>query len=134
VGDLSRTRLWAAMIVILAGALAAAHLGMARAQINEPIGTQIPQSVGPIGNSDRHGMPDDVPFATREIQERQMKRLRQEHQQELLQDTTRLVQLATTLKADVDKETQPTEPTNLLKEADEISKLAKKVSDRIKTQ
>jgi hypothetical protein len=121
--------------VILVGALAvAAHLGMARAQINAPLGTQLPQAGGPIGNGDRHNLPDDVPYATREIQERQLKRLRQEHQEELIQDTTRLVQLATTLKAEVDKETKPTVPTDLLKQADEISRLAKRVSDRIKTQ
>jgi hypothetical protein len=126
--------LWA-VIVILVGALAmAAHLGMARAQVEAPLGTQLPQAGGPIGNVDRHSLPDDIPYATREIQERQMKRLRQEHQQELIQDTTRLVQLATTLKAEVDKETQPTVPTDMLKQADEISKLAKRVSDRIKTQ
>jgi hypothetical protein len=124
--------LWA-VIVILVGALAvAAHLGMARAQIDAPIGTQLPQA-GPIGSAERH-MPDDVPYATHEMQERQMKQLRQEHQEQLIQDTARLVQLATTLKAEVDKETQPTVPTDMLKQADEISKLAKRVSDRIKTQ
>ena len=75
------------------------------------------------------------PYANREIQERQLKRLRQEHQQELIDDTARLVQLATALKAEVDKGTQPTTlPTDALKQADEISKLAKRVSERIKTQ
>ncbi len=103
-GNLSRTRLWA-VIVILVGALAvAAHLRMARAQIGAQLGTQLPQAGGPIVNGDRHSLPDDIPYATHEIQERQMKRLRQEHQEELIQDTTRLVQLATTLKAEVDKE------------------------------
>ena len=133
-GNLSRTRLWA-VIVILAGALAVAtHLGMALPQINAPIGTQLPETGGPIGNADRRSLPDDVPYATHEIQERQMKRLRQEHQHELIDDTARLVQLATALKAEVDKETQPTLPTDMLKQADEISKLAKRVSERIKTQ
>jgi hypothetical protein len=118
--------------VILVGALAfAAHLGRAHAQFVPTI----PQTGGgPIGNPDRRS-PDDEPYATREIQERQMKRLRQEHQQELVDDTARLVRLATALKAEVDEGTQPTTlPTDALKQADEISKLAKKVSERIKSQ
>jgi hypothetical protein len=107
----------------------AADLGGARAQY--PITTQVPQT--PI-NADRR-LPEDQPYATREIQERQMKRLRLEHQQQLIDDTARLVSLATALKAEVDKGTQPTTlPTDALKQADEITKLAKRVSERIKTQ
>jgi hypothetical protein len=118
------------VIVILVGALAvAADLGVARAQY--PITTQVPQT--PI-NADRR-LPEDQPYATREIQERQMKRLRLEHQQQLIDDTARLVSLATALKAEVDNGTQPTTlPTDALKQADEITKLAKRVSERIKTQ
>ncbi len=76
----------------------------------------------------------DEPYATREIQQRQMKRLRQEHQQELIDDTDRLVQLATALKAEVDQGNEATLPMDMLKQADEINKLAKRVSERIKTQ
>jgi hypothetical protein len=130
VSDLSRTRL-GAVIVILVGALMV-HPGTARAQF-PPISTQLPQVGGPIGNADRR-TPDDEPYATREIQERQMKRLREEHQHELIDDTARLVQLATSLKAEVDKGNQPTLPTDVQKQADEINKLAKKVSERIKSQ
>ena|ERR1700733_967171 len=108
--------------------------GLARAQFNAPISTQLPQSGGPIGNADRRS-PEEEPYATREIQERQMKRLREEHQHELIDDTARLVKLATALKAEVDQGTQPTTlPTDALKQADEITKLAKRVSERIKTQ
>jgi hypothetical protein len=129
VSDLSRSRL-GAVIVILVGALAVtAHLRMAHAQY--PITTQVPQT--PLA-ADRR-LPENEPYATREIQERQMKRLRVEHQQELIDDTARLVRLATALKAEVDEGTQPTTlPTDALKQADEISKLAKRVSERIKTQ
>ena len=127
--DLSRTRL-GAVIVVLVGALAvAAHPRMAHAQY--PLTTQVPQT--PLA-ADRR-LPENEPYATREIQERQLKRLRLEHQQELKDDTVRLVNLATALKAEVDKGTQPTTlPTDALKQADEISKLAKRVSERIKTQ
>ena len=129
---LSRTRLETA-IVILVGAFAlAAHPARAHAQY-APITTQLPQT-SPIGNSSR-GIPENEPYANREIEERQLKRLRLEHQQELKDDTARLLSLATALKAEVDKGTQPTTlPTDALKQADEISKLAKRVSERIKTQ
>jgi hypothetical protein len=61
-----------------------------------------------------------------------MKRLREEHQKEVFTDTNRLVQLATELKAEVDKGAKPT--PDVLKNVDEIGKLAKRVSERIKTQ
>jgi len=134
VSDLSRTRL-GAVVVTLGGALVvAAHLGMAWAQFNAPINPQLPQASGQLGNNDRTHLPDDEPYGNREIQERQFKRLRQEHQQQLIDDTARLVQLATALKAEVDKGNQPALPADVLKQADEISKLAKRVSERIKTQ
>jgi hypothetical protein len=123
------------MVMILGGALAAAHLGIAWAQFNAPGNPQLPQPSGQLGNVDRTRMPDDEPYASHEIQERQFKRLRQEHQQQLIDDTARLLQLATALKAEVDKGDQPTSlPTDVLKQTDEISKLAKRVSERIKTQ
>ena len=132
--DLSRTRV-GAVVVILVGAVAvAAQVGMAWAQFNAPVNPQLPQASGQLGNADRTRLPDDEPYGNREIQERQFKRLRQEHQQQLIDDTARLVQLATALKAEVDKGNQPTLPTDVLKQADEISKLAKRVSERIKTQ
>ncbi len=130
---LSPTRL-GAVIVVLVGALAVAHLRIAHAQYAPPITTQLPQVGGPIGNASR-GIPENEPFGTQTIQERQLKRLRLEHQHELIDDTNRLVSLATALKAEVDQGTQPTTlPMDALKQADEISKLAKRVSERIKTQ
>ena len=44
------------------------------------------------------------------------------------------MKLATVLKEEVDKGNEATAPTDVLKQTDEISKLAKKVSDRIKNQ
>ena len=75
---------------------------------------------------------DDEPYVAREMQARQLKRLREEHQKEVINDTARLVQLATDLKAEVDKGSKPT--PDVMKDVDEIGKLAKRVSDRIKTQ
>ena len=78
-------------------------------------------------------MTDEPPFAAREMQERQLKRLREEHQKEVFSDTDRLVQLATILKAEVEKRDKATTP-DVVKNVDEIGKLAKRVSERIKMQ
>jgi hypothetical protein len=130
VGVLSRIRLRAVM-VMLAGALLAAP-ALSRAQVQFP--TAAPTANDPQGGFGREHANGDEPYATHEIQQRQLKRLRQEHQQELIDDTDRLVKLATVLKEEVDKGNEATAPTDVLKQTDEISKLAKKVSDRIKNQ
>ena len=67
-----------------------------------------------------------------ELIARQLKRQREEHQKQVYSDTTRLLQLATDLKAQVDHNEKPT--PGALKDVDEIGKLAKRVSERIKTQ
>jgi hypothetical protein len=67
------------------------------------------------------------------MQARQMKKLREEHQKEVFSDTARLVQLATALKEAVDKRDKAA-TSDVIKDVDEIAKLAKRVSDRIKTQ
>jgi hypothetical protein len=67
-----------------------------------------------------------------QIRERQAKRLREEHQKQIFNDSTRLVQLATVLKTEADKGAKPT--VIELKDVDEIARLAKKLSERIKTQ
>jgi len=67
------------------------------------------------------------------MQERQLKKLREQHQREMVTDTDRMIQLATAMKDEVDKGNK-TLSADVLKDADEISKLAKRVSDRIKSQ
>jgi hypothetical protein len=100
-----------------------------RAQFNGGSATVNPSRPG---ETERMRLPDEEPYATREIQARQMKRLREEHQKEVFSDTNRLVQLATSLKAQVDKGNAAA--LDVIKNADEIGKLAKRVSERIKTQ
>ena len=73
------------------------------------------------------------PYMTRDMQQRQLKKLREIHQREVITDTDRMVTLAAAMKDEVDKGNK-TLNADVLKEADEISKLAKRVSDRIKTQ
>jgi hypothetical protein len=129
VSDLSRASRRAVRGALIGGVTLAASLGLAAPQFNGPIN---PNTSGQIEQLDRSRVPDEQPYVAREMQARQLKRLREEHQKEVFTDTDRLVQLATALKAEVDKSDAPT--PDALKDVDEIGKLAKRVSDRIKTQ
>jgi hypothetical protein len=91
-----------------------------------------PNNATTVDQLDRTHMPDQEPYVAREMQMHQLKRLREEHQKQVFSDTARLVELATTLKAEVDKGAKPV--SDVIKDVDEIGKLAKRVSDRIKTQ
>jgi hypothetical protein len=114
---------------LLGGLAVTAGLGIAAAQFN----ASTPTTNGQIQQLDRaHGV-DEVPFQAREMQEKQLKRLREEHQKEVFSDTDRLVQLATALKTAVEKRDKAATP-DAVKDVDEIGKLAKRVSERIKMQ
>jgi hypothetical protein len=106
-----------------------ASLGIAAAQFN----TSNPTTNGQLQQMDRSHGTDEPPFVAREMQERQLKRLREEHQKEVFSDTDRLVKLATDLKTEVEKRDKAAAP-DVLKDVDEIGKLAKRVSERIKMQ
>jgi hypothetical protein len=112
------------------GLLLAASLGVKALQFGVP---PMAPSTGdrPVGLT-RPGPPDDEPYVNRDLQERQMKRLREEHQKQVFSDTDRLLKLATDLNAEVDKAKKPT--LDAIKDVDEIGRLAKRVSERIKTQ
>jgi hypothetical protein len=86
----------------------------------------------PADQLDHSRMPDDPSYIPRELQARQLKRLREEHQKQVISDAARLVQLATALKQQVQKGDKVS--MDAIKNVDEIGKLAKRVSDRIKTQ
>jgi hypothetical protein len=114
----------------MAGGMAiSASLGIAAAQFN----TSNPTTNGQLQQMDRSHGTDEPPFPGREMQERQLKRLREEHQKEVFSDTDRLVKLATDLKAEVEKRDKAAAP-DVAKDVDEIGKLAKRVSERIKMQ
>ena len=114
----------------LAGAVVVtACLGMTPIQFN-PAPTQPVPIVPGLGRRGSSG--DDEPTVNREIEARQLKRLREEHQKQIFLDADRMVQLATALKKEVD-EGDKVSP-DAMKSADEIGKLAKRVSERIKTQ
>ena len=114
---------------LLGGLAVTAGLGIAAAQFN----ASSPTTNGQLQQLDHGRGSDEPPFVAREMQERQLKRLREEHQKEIFSDTDRLVQLATALKAEVEKRDKAATP-DVAKDVDEIGKLAKRVSERIKMQ
>lgn len=65
--------------------------------------------------------------------EDEMQRLRNtERQKKLMEDTAKLLALATELKAEVDKSDKNTLSLEVVRKADEIERLAKSVKDRMK--
>jgi hypothetical protein len=102
--------------------------GIGRAQFGPP-GTP---SINPARDPKDRGFGDDS-YPNREMQQKQLKRLRELHQQEVILDTARMEQLATAMKNEVDRGNK-TLNADVMKDADEIGKLAKRVSERIKTQ
>lgn len=136
--DLARNGLRAALVAFVAGLAVAAGFGLTPMQFGVPAPPSSGFPSGYPGQSAHEHGPDEEPYMTREIQVRQLKRLREEHQRQLFNDTARLLQMANALKAEVDqgdaKESKDTLSADVIKQADEIGKLAKRVSDRIKTQ
>lgn len=72
--------------------------------------------------------------AERKMEREQEKKLNQERQAELKRDTDKLLQLATQLKAAVDKSNENTLSLEVIKKAGEIEKLAKSVREKMRGQ
>jgi hypothetical protein len=131
VSNISRTGSRRLRVALVGGATLAISLGLAAPQNNTRVPTA--DTTLPSDNLDRGRFGgEEEPYVAREMLAKQMKRLREEHQKQVFSDTERLVQLATALKSEVDKGDKPA--SDVMKEVDEIGKLAKRVSDRIKTQ
>lgn len=79
---------------------------------------------GPPGN-------DDDPMV-RHMTEALAKSHNIQRQQQLVADTTKLLQLATELKAEVDKSNKDTLSLGVVKKAEEIEKLAKSVKEKMR--
>ena len=115
---------------LIGGVVVAASLGLAAGQFSVPVN---PGTNGQMEQLDHSRSPDEQPYVAREMQARQLKKLREEHQKQVFSDAARLVQLATALKEAVDKRDKAA-TSDVIKNVDEIGKLAKRVSDRIKSQ
>ena len=84
-----------------------------------------------------HGPEDESPFGgRREMLAHQLKLLHDQHQKEVVADSARLVQLAAELKAETDQgaTASPDALKGELKDVDQIARLARKLSDRIKNE
>jgi hypothetical protein len=117
------------LLALVGGFAVAAGPGRSAAQFTGPVSPDVNSQMRQPSPS--HST-DDEPYVAREMQAKQLKRLREEHQKQVFNDTAKLLQLATDLKAEVDKGSKPS--PDVMKDVDEIGKLAKRVSDRIKTQ
>jgi len=68
----------------------------------------------------------------REMQDRQIKEANKKRQQDIREDTEKLYQLATDLKAAVDKSNENMLSLDVIRKAEEVEKLAKKVREKMK--
>jgi hypothetical protein len=68
----------------------------------------------------------------REMQDRQLKEANKRRQQDIRDDTIKLYQLATDLKDAVDKSNENMLSLDVIRKAEEVEKLAKKVKDKMK--
>lgn len=78
--------------------------------------------------------PQIGPSISPELQEQQARSRNSDRQKQLVQDTDKLLVLATQLKQDVDKTNKDVLSVDVIKKADEIEKLAHSVKERMKGQ
>ena len=70
--------------------------------------------------------------AQKEMQDRMMREANKKRQKDIRDDTDKLFQLATELKAAVDKTNENLLSLDVVRKADEVEKLAKKVKEKMK--
>lgn len=68
----------------------------------------------------------------RDMEQRQLKELNKRRQQDIRDDTTKLFELATELKAAVDKSNENLLSLEVVRKADEVEKLAHKVKEKMR--
>jgi hypothetical protein len=74
----------------------------------------------------------DESEAAREMRDRMARQANTKRQQDIRDDTEKLFQLATELKAAVDKSNEHVLSLDVVRKADEVEKLAKKVKEKMK--
>jgi hypothetical protein len=80
----------------------------------------------------QNGLPPTSDRIEREMEERQAQEANKKRQEEIRRDTQKLYQLATELKDAVDKTNENMLSLEVVKKADEVEKLAKKVKDKMR--
>jgi hypothetical protein len=118
---------WAAVLLV------SASLHAVHAQVFQPPPTPQTRTPTPPGAAPNPAGNEDDPMAHRMSVQAAMKRntLRQ---QQIVDDTTKLLQLAQQLKDEVDKSTKNTLSVSVIKKADEIEKLAKSVKEKMREE
>ena len=100
---------------------------------------QIPQPHFPGDSSPSLDRPNAPPNRkgdpiTRRMEQERLRQANKERQAKLKEDTDKLLQLASELKASVDKTNENVLSLEVIKKAEEIEKLAKSVKDRMKQE
>jgi hypothetical protein len=115
---------WAAILLV------SASLHAVHAQVLQP---QQPQQrpSGLPGAAPNPAGDEDNPVARQMSIQQAIKRNNQ-RQQQIVDDTTKLLELAQQLKDEVDKSTKNTLSLSVVKKADEIEKLAKAVKEKMR--
>ncbi|HET9282850.1 MAG TPA: hypothetical protein VFR24_12905 [Candidatus Angelobacter sp.] len=83
-----------------------------------------------VTTSPQIGFPQDQ--AQKEMQDRMMKEANKKRQQDIRDETDKLFQLATELKAAVDKTNENMLSLDVIKKAEQVEKLAKKVKENMR--
>ncbi|HEX3438144.1 MAG TPA: hypothetical protein VHT24_15350 [Pseudacidobacterium sp.] len=116
--------------LLLLGLFLAGSFVIAHAQLQTPPPSRpLPTSPGQAPTASDEN--DNDPLAHRSMVE-QAKRRNNQRQQDLVNDTNKLLQLAQQLKTEVDKSNKDELSLNVVKKAEEIEKLAKSVKEKMK--
>ena len=110
-------------VVFLAGVFGTCSNG----QLAQPFPAQQPVPGRPGAE-----VPSLGPSMSPEMQAQQARSRNSERQKKLMEDTNKLLELATQLKQDVDKTNKDVLSVDVIKKADEIEKLAHSVKERMK--
>jgi hypothetical protein len=113
-----------AAILLLTGSVT-----LANAQQNPPITRPVPTSPGQAPLS---GDESDGDAMTRRAMEQQAIKRNSQRQQDIVNDTAKLLDLAQQLKDEVDKSRKDQMSVSVIKKAEEIEKLAKAVKEKMK--
>jgi hypothetical protein len=120
---------WAAILILVAG-LKTLHAQVSQNPITpSPIQTRPPAMPGAPNHN---GMGDEDTPLNRQMEEQQAIKRNSLRQQQIVDDTAKLLSLAQQLKEAVDKSTKNTLSLGVVKKAEEIEKLAKTVKEKMR--
>ncbi len=119
-------------VVFLGGLLAtvpSVDSARAQTQSSSPIRTQNPNSLPSLDGRDPNAPKDPLQL---QMEAKRVRSAATERQKKIVDDTAKLLQLATELKANVDKTTKDEMSLDVIRKAEEIEKLAHDVKQRMK--